>query len=285
MTVCQPGSRDSYEIPFLRATTATSATEKRNSTTAEKEPRTRGQSTPDTSADITHRCQREIIFTLFFFFHLECTSMIRGAVLVVQRLISLQLRQLIRKCALFLKSFTSSHSIFTLTQKLHEIMMCNCQLPCDDGGGIPGSWEKRKTVTFLVRIPKNTHTCRATLNLHLWLQPKRGWAQSCSISFPGGHCTGSGTRPSECPGLELGRWPDGGSRWQGEWQQEIHYRPGRGRRQHRGRQETLCRANATRLSAAGEQGWGLATPPHLARGEERQWNALWCVSINHLSNF
>ena len=40
------------EIPLLCATTATSATEQRNNTTAEKEPSTRGQSTPDASADI-----------------------------------------------------------------------------------------------------------------------------------------------------------------------------------------------------------------------------------------
>lgn len=56
-------------------------------------------------------------------------------------------------------------------------------------------------------------------------------------------------------------------KWHGEWQQEVHYQPGRGRTQHRGMQETPCRANATRLSAAGEQGWALAM--HLATDKIR----------------
>lgn len=45
--------RFTCEIPFLCATTATTTTEQRNNTPAEKEPTTRGQSTPDSSADIT----------------------------------------------------------------------------------------------------------------------------------------------------------------------------------------------------------------------------------------
>ena len=40
-------------IPFLCATTTTSATEQRTNTTAEKEPSMRGQSTLDKSAHIT----------------------------------------------------------------------------------------------------------------------------------------------------------------------------------------------------------------------------------------
>lgn len=84
-------------------------------------------------------------------------------------------------------------------------------------------------------------------------------AQSSSISLPGGRCTGTGTKPTGRPGQALGRWPYGGARWRGEWQQEVCHQPGRERTQPRGTQETLCRANATHPSAAGGQGWELAT--------------------------
>lgn len=61
----------SCEIPFLRATTATTTTEQRNNTTAEKEPSTRGQSTPDSSADITlallWHTKRTVSYIIFLF--------------------------------------------------------------------------------------------------------------------------------------------------------------------------------------------------------------------------
>lgn len=41
-----------FEVPFLRTTTATMTTEQRNNSTADIEPSTRGQSTPNPSAHI-----------------------------------------------------------------------------------------------------------------------------------------------------------------------------------------------------------------------------------------
>jgi len=77
------------------------------------------------------------------------------------------------------------------------------------------------------------------------------------MSSQAGRCTGTGTKPLACPVQALGMWLHGGSLLHGLWQQEVHYPPRRVKTSHRGMQESLCRANATHLSAAGEQGWAL----------------------------